>query len=392
MKVLGWIRSGWLRKHRPTPLWSFWVVVWCLLVLLALGVISFLFWDWLNAGDSRSNTIRNLVLVAAAVIGLPLALWRSHVATRQTEIAQSGLLNERYQKGAEMLGSKLLSIRLGGIYALQQLAQNHPREYHIHVMRLFCAFFRENISKSQGNEEVSENEKKLFLDNSEEDYGIFQGQITKWMPAPGFRKLNEDCQAIVDAFYLRTDTQIQVQENEEYLLDLTNLDLKWMDLRGAKFHNVDLTGTDLSGAILWGANFRKAFFVNTVMDHAGLDGSIFDSSGHLQHNDPPSFLGANMFDVLLDGMYLFGAQLSNANLCGASLIGAHLANADLARAKMISANISGASFSEKSPNRRFPALGLTQAQLDSTQGGLKEPPFLEGVIDAETGEALVWRN
>ena len=58
------------------------------------------------------------------------------------DTAQEGLLNERYQKGAEMLGSPVLAVRMGGIYALQQLAQDHPDTYHLQVMNLFCAFVR----------------------------------------------------------------------------------------------------------------------------------------------------------------------------------------------------------------------------------------------------------
>ena len=70
----------------------------------------------------------------AGIIGFPIAIWRSIVASRQaaatqkqSETAQHSLLNERYQKGAEMLGSDLLSVRMGGIYALQRLADDHPR-------------------------------------------------------------------------------------------------------------------------------------------------------------------------------------------------------------------------------------------------------------------------
>ena len=111
------------------------------LVLLAIAsvALTFVFWGWLG---SNSATLRNVVLVAAAVAALPLALWRSRIAERQADTAQRGLLNERYQKGAEMLGSDVLSVRLGGIYALQNLAEEHPGQYHVRVMRLFCAFLR----------------------------------------------------------------------------------------------------------------------------------------------------------------------------------------------------------------------------------------------------------
>ena len=41
-----------------------------------------------------------------------------------------------------MLGSEVLSVRLGGIYALQRLAEEEPKQYHVQIMRLFCAFVR----------------------------------------------------------------------------------------------------------------------------------------------------------------------------------------------------------------------------------------------------------
>ena len=106
-------------------------------------------WGWLTDEESGSTTIRNLGLVVAAIIGLPLAIWRSIVAAcqadaalHQAKTAQRGLLNERYQKGAEMLGSEMLPVRLGGICALAHLAREHPGEYHMQIIRVLCAFVR----------------------------------------------------------------------------------------------------------------------------------------------------------------------------------------------------------------------------------------------------------
>ena len=41
-----------------------------------------------------------------------------------------------------MLGSELLSVRLGGIHALVRIAEEHRSEYHIQIMELLCAFVR----------------------------------------------------------------------------------------------------------------------------------------------------------------------------------------------------------------------------------------------------------
>ena len=137
---------------------TFWFAV-VAAILLVSGLVASVvfcdwleaFWDWLNDGESGSATIRNLGLVLAAIIALPLAIWRGIVADKQasaaqrqaetgleqTDTAQRSLLNERYQRGAEMLGSDVLSVRLGGIYALERLAKESPCEYHVQIMKAF---------------------------------------------------------------------------------------------------------------------------------------------------------------------------------------------------------------------------------------------------------------
>ena len=118
-------------------------------------------WEWLRSGsigpgETNGATLRNVGLLAAGFIALPLALWRSWVAERQAKSAegqlnatQQNLRQERYQRGAEMLGNELLSTRMGGIYALQRLAHEYPQEYHIQVIELFCAFAR-NPTEGRG--------------------------------------------------------------------------------------------------------------------------------------------------------------------------------------------------------------------------------------------------
>ena len=110
-------------------------------------------WPWVL---TNHEAVRNLGLVAVSVIAVPLAIWRALVAERQAETARRSLLNERDQKAAEMLGSELISVRLGGIYALQTLAAEHPAHYHLGVMRQFCAFVREQQSTVTGGEPARE--------------------------------------------------------------------------------------------------------------------------------------------------------------------------------------------------------------------------------------------
>ena len=130
-------------KSKPGGFWVISLVMTVLLIAICLSIVC---WDWLK---SNADTIRVIALMVGGAIAVILTLWRSMIAERQadttqrqSETAQLGLLNERYQKGAEMLGSEVLPVRLGGIYALRGLAEEYPHEYHLQIMHLLCAFVR----------------------------------------------------------------------------------------------------------------------------------------------------------------------------------------------------------------------------------------------------------
>ena len=211
-----------------------------LVVLVAALALSILFWDWLRGDESGSTTIRNLGLVIAAIVALPLAIWRSKVAERQADTAQRqsrtaqrGLLNERYQKGAEMLGSQVLAVRLGGIYALARLAREHPGDYHIQIMSLLCAFARNPTP--MGKEDP---------------------------------KVREDVRAVIRAVVERNEAQIEREEQEDYRLDLSGANLEGAFPQGAIPADANLKGADLADA-----NLEGAFLFRANLEGASLAGA-----------------------------------------------------------------------------------------------------------------------
>lgn len=104
--------------------------------VIALGVAS---WR-AHSADQQANAAQKQVDTALRQVDT--AQKQVATAQRQAQTAYQGLLNERYQKGAEMLGSSVLSVRFAGIYALGQLAEDHPEQYYIQIMQLLCAFVR----------------------------------------------------------------------------------------------------------------------------------------------------------------------------------------------------------------------------------------------------------
>ena len=95
-------------------------------------------WNWVIA---NSAVIRDLGSIILAVLGIALLTWRSVSANRQARAsqtqaeaaqvqisqAQHDSLVARYQRSADMLGNEGLSVRLGGIFGLCQLARDHPQ-------------------------------------------------------------------------------------------------------------------------------------------------------------------------------------------------------------------------------------------------------------------------
>ena len=149
-RVTGREKFRWVVGRVTGREWFWWVAG--IVVVAAVGsVLTWLFWE-----ELRDGSVRNAALMVGGVVTVLLAVWRSVVAERRAEVAhrqvataQQGLLNERYQKAAGMLGSSVLSVRLGGVYALQRLAEEHPDQYHIQITRLLCAFARNPHQRRQ---------------------------------------------------------------------------------------------------------------------------------------------------------------------------------------------------------------------------------------------------
>lgn len=366
---------------------------------LALGIIAFVGsvlladakWDWLRSGtsddgmESNGATVRNVGFLIAGVLAVVFAVWRgvlanrqaetaqrqSETAQRQAETAQQGLLNERYQKGEEMLGSEVLSVRLGGIYELQSLAEEHPEQYHVRIMRLFCAFVRFPTK----------------------DQSLESGQAAI---EPGtLLGIRQDVDAIMQAIGSRSKLRIALEREVGFRLDLRGVDLDStqlldLDFSNSIFHHahlsrVNFANTDLTDSFLYYADlsyseFRNVNFTRTRFWYVHLSRTIFQDVNTAN----ASFEQTNLHEASF-----LRADLSGAYFTRADLSGADFHDADLNRVNFAGANLSGAEFSF---GGRLGAKGLTQAQLDRAEADPDNPPKLEGVLDAETGEPLVWRG
>lgn len=310
------------------------------LALVAVIAVSAVFWN-------ETEQVRNIGLAVAAIIALPVAIWRSRVAERQATAAQKqvettsqqleiaheqvqaaqrqvqatlqGQLNQRYEKGSEMLGSDVLAVRIGGIYNLQRLAEEDPTHYHIPIARLFCAFVRNPPSGAS----TDRRGRRL--------------RVT----------LRDDVQTVLDWLGRNRQVALEEEHGPDHLLNLRDAALQGVSLG----EDMDLSRADLSGADL---------------------------------SEAQSLDGLNLSQALLND-----ARLVNADFTNADLSNAHFAGAMCEGLRLDGANVSAAEFSFFGAT---PAEGLTQPQLDRARADAARPPGLRGVRDAETTAQLLWRS
>ena len=95
-------------------------------------------------------------------------------------------------------------------------------------------------------------------------------------------------------------------------------------------------------------------------------------------------IDANLSDAVMLISNLSGANLSDAIMTAANLSGTDLSGANLSNADLTEADLSHADMRD--------CQGLTQWQIDEAVAYFDDPPKLEGVVDANTGEPLVWRG
>ena len=295
----------------------------------AVGLVVVCVWHWDSLWE-HNEPIRNLALVAAAALGLPIAVWRSYTAHRQVATAQDSLLDERYQRAAEMLGGKL-AVRLAGIHALARMAQDHL-PYHVLIMSALSAVARTSAKRQD---------------------------------APGSKQMPEDVTVIMEVLAERSHEQLQVERWEEYKFDLRAADLRGLPVAGVNLAQAILDDAVLSDADnpagFSDADFQSASFVSASLDYA-------------------YFVGAD-----LSGADLSSAKSTSTELIRTDFFDADLSDADFSDSKLQEVNIEGALL--KGTNLTN-VTGLTQQQLNSAKIDPLRPPILTGTADPDTGQPL----
>lgn len=228
-----------------------------LVVLLGMGVVLGPRWIvgpgvGLSAAERlrAENDVRATLLQAlGGLLALGGVALGAAMTLRQVRANRDGQLIDLFTRAIEQLASERLSVRQGGMYALEQLADLSPR-HRGHVHALITAFVRQHAPWPPVRPE-----KELAADRARlqgalpDDVGTALGVLGRRLMIVG------------DAVSLLEHVDLREADLEE--LDLTRAVLRHSTLAGAHLARAtlveaDLRGTDLSGADLTGTDLRGA--------------------------------------------------------------------------------------------------------------------------------------
>ncbi len=201
------------------------------------------------------------------------------------DLQREGQITDRFTKaidqlGAVQTGGKLdadgkpkinLEVRLGGIYALERIAHDSPKD-HWTIMEVLTAYVRENSpTTGQAAQPLGK----------QPPVGTKDHQPETQSRQPHIRA---DIQAILTVIGRRDIThdppsrQLDLRNTNLIGAYLSGAHLDGADLVGAVLDGADLSGADLSEADLSGADLSEADLSRVVFDETDLGGAVLDEA------------------------------------------------------------------------------------------------------------------
>jgi uncharacterized protein YjbI with pentapeptide repeats len=305
--------------------------------------------------NASRGTLGQILSGVAVLTGLIFAWQQLGQTSDNLRVSEEGQITDRFSRAVDQLGSDQFTIRLGGIYALERIARDSPRDYGP-VMEVLTAFARQESPV---------------------------GENAAATPAAGAPEVPPEVEAVLKVIGRRTEAQVAAElEEGNGCLDLSGINAVGVDLHDANLENTCWNRSDLRGSLLTGADLTGATFDGTILQQANLDGadaqgSIFTSANLYGANlsdanlSSANLLAANLELALLPGTTLTGANFQGANLTNATMFGAtldrtNLLNATLTGAVLTDVDLSGAE-------------NLTEEQVESavTNAGTRLPEGID---------------
>jgi hypothetical protein len=294
---------------QPIPAWRWTLAALVVFAAVAVGVTMWLLAvaNQAKAGSARASAELDAVRTglaagagAGAAVGLILAFRRQHheeVSTILTDQdATERRITELYTKAVEQLGSEKAPVRLGGLYALERLAQDNPAHRQT-IVNVICAYLRMPFSPTAPASEP--------VPQHGQDAGELASSAEAVAPADTADAWQQEKQVRLTAQRVLGEHLNGVRHGTQDPAEPAS-DQLWHDI------HLDLTGATLidfglHAAVLAGASFGSATFTGRAWFH----GTTFNGNAWF---DKATFTGEAVFtDVTFTTAAEFGKAAFNDN-------------------------------------------------------------------------------
>ena len=277
------------------------LVLFLVLVIVVAGI-------WTSGGY---DVIDKYHVVAASllglVVGLPLLLWRTLVASNQLKTSLRIWTDGIFANGANMLGEKAPETRWAGINTLIGLVEEHS-EYMVSVVLSFCAFLRP-VQEPGGGIIQKPNEQNVRISEA----------MNRWLKS--------------DAWARDTRLDLRGVSVSEIRLDSIRLNLDMTDehIERSCINDVDFSGSNFSRRrrqFIWAltslkdCKFDRANLTGAIFEGVDLTGCTFDDA------DISSMILSNQRDSPKTKVVVTRAQLQKAHWKTRPVIAPDVVDAD----------------------------------------------------------------
>ncbi|MFE7057552.1 pentapeptide repeat-containing protein [Streptomyces californicus] len=285
---------------------------------------------------------RTMIVAIMASIVASLGLFYTHATVQHTRekdreqaaLTREGQMTDRYATAIELISASELTKRLGGIYALERIMRDSPKD-HETIVEVLAAFVREHAPRPQQDLQAE----------SEREYAPMPEHVQAALTVLGRRPIREESFAV----NLR-NTDLRGLVLPKSRLSGANLggafmeyaDLSGTELSGAQMERCHLENANLSGAILTQAILKKARLYQTTLDATDMDKVKLNYA--VVKN--ASFAHASMRGANLHSAEIIRTDLDQADLTNAQMMMAKLHKSWLSNTILTGALLHGTDFSQ----------------------------------------------
>jgi Pentapeptide repeats (8 copies) len=254
--------------------------------------------------DTRTTLLQ--ALAGIVVVAGAAATWR------QVRISREGQITDRLTHAIDQVGSDIVDVRVGGIYALERLARDSADD-RLAVEEILATFIRTHAPWPAGHESHPDPHPTPDVD-----------EAIPWLTdrAPDVRTA------------LRALGRLP-HDAHDFPLALRRVDLRRTNFYYGTLIRIDFGDSNLAASWAPGVRWELCRLINTDLrqtrlSRATLDGSDFTKA----HLEGATLEKASLVRACLRDANLRDADLTDSNLTGADLRGADLSGADLSGAQM----------------------------------------------------------